>query len=502
MPYSSALSSKVDSVLRAHLLRDDGQEDVCFAVYHPSQGRDRLTAVLHHPVLPLNGERAVHGNASFTDGYFLRAASEAAAVGGGIALLHSHPLGSGWQEMSPDDVNAERGHAQQALGLTGLPLFGLTLAGDGTWSCRAWRRAGRNDYPRSDGESVRVVGTAFKVSHNPAMRPRRNFGESHIRTLSAWGERVQGDLSRLRVGVVGLGSVGAIVAEALARTGIGELVLIDYDSVKWKNLDRVLHATRLDALILRRKGDVVAAAVRRLAAEPISVEVVDAGVTEEDGYRRALDCDVLFSCVDANWPRCVLNVMAYAHLIPVVDGGIRVVTGEHGMVGAHWRTQVAAPGRKCMECSQAYDPGLVDCERSGLAEDPKYIEGLPKGHDLLAGENVFAFSAACASLELLQTILMVAAPGRVSDIGIQTYQLVRGEVSKDEGDCDGGCAYSGPWQSLGDNLRVTLVGEDLRAERERGLREQVQKRLAVRVALVAIDAIERVHSVVEHFVQR
>ena len=54
-------------------------------------------------------------------------------------MLHSH-LGPGWQDVSEDDVVAERGRAALALAGTELPLVGLTLGTDGAWSARFWPR--------------------------------------------------------------------------------------------------------------------------------------------------------------------------------------------------------------------------------------------------------------------------------------------------------------------------------------------------------------------------
>src|SRR5207253_8919713 len=137
------------------------------------------------------------------------------------------------------------------------------------------------------------------------------------RTVYAWGEGVQADLTRLHIGIVGAGSVGAIIAEALARTGIGRITLIDFDTVEYVNLDRLLHATRLDAALLKSKVACLARALKKSAtAWPFAVHEVDCSVVEEEGFLSALDCDVLFSCVDRPWPRFVLNLIAYAHLIP------------------------------------------------------------------------------------------------------------------------------------------------------------------------------------------
>lgn len=58
----------------------------------------------------------------------------------------------------------------------------------------------------------------------------------------AYGHAVTGDLVRSHVVVVGLGGVGSWAAEALARSGVGQLTLIDLDHVAESNINRQIHA--------------------------------------------------------------------------------------------------------------------------------------------------------------------------------------------------------------------------------------------------------------------
>src|SRR6266545_1115569 len=133
--YSVAIAEPIDGALRTHLIRQDGDEDLAFALWSPSVGADRFTALLHTVVLPQDGDRQVHGNVSFNQRYFERACRIALTEGLGVAFLHSHPY-PGWQGMSWDDVVAERRIAGPAGALTGLPLLGLTIGSDGAWSAR------------------------------------------------------------------------------------------------------------------------------------------------------------------------------------------------------------------------------------------------------------------------------------------------------------------------------------------------------------------------------
>ena len=75
-------------------------------------------------------------------------------------------------------------------------------------------------------------------------------------------------LARIRAGhvcVIGLGGVGSWVVEALARSGIGALTLVDMDEVCLSNVNRQLHA--LDGNVGRSKAAVLAERVGQIAPE-------------------------------------------------------------------------------------------------------------------------------------------------------------------------------------------------------------------------------------------
>jgi molybdopterin-synthase adenylyltransferase len=191
------------------------------------------------------------------------------------------------------------------------------------------------------------------------------------RTISAWGEEAQQKIARLRFGIVGVGSVGSVVAECLARIGIQHIKLIDYDHVERHNLDRLLHAGVADAEARRLKVDVIGAAIRRSAtALAPTIERLPLAVTEIDGFKEAIDCDILFSCVDRPWARHVLNYIAYRYLIPVVDGGILIRTKAGRLKNASWRSHAVYPGKRCLQCLGQYAPDLVNVERRGDLDNP------------------------------------------------------------------------------------------------------------------------------------
>lgn len=427
------MTDDVHRELVNHLVREDEQEDLCFATYVPGTGSNRSTAIISQVILPVKGDREVHGNVGFLPQYLERVLKIAAKRKEGIAFLHSHPA-MGWQGMSEDDIVAETRMSPTVMGVTGIPLVGLTLGTDGAWSGRFWvkEQTQKRKYDRHWCENVRVIGKGLSITYNDNLMAPVFDSSKQLRTISAWGSRTQEDLSRLRIGIAGLGSVGSIVAEILARTGISKFTLIDFDSVEEKNLDRLTNVFVSDTG--RAKVLAVADGIRRSATAPnVEIDCCEYSICESQGFQAALNCDILFSCVDRPWPRQVLNFICYAHLIPVIDGGILVRTNKANtkIIGADWKAQTVGHKRACLECLGQYKTENAVLEMDGKLDDPEYIKGLEKKVYADAHENVFVFSSHLASLEVLQMLSLFISPSGVNDVGQQMYHFVLGTMDVD-----------------------------------------------------------------------
>ena len=69
------------------------------------------------------------------------------------------------------------------------------------------------------------------------------MNNSFARSELLLGSEGMEKLSKSSVAIFGIGGVGSFAAEALVRTGIGEIILIDYDIIDETNINRQIHAT-------------------------------------------------------------------------------------------------------------------------------------------------------------------------------------------------------------------------------------------------------------------
>ena len=108
------------------------------------------------------------------------------------------------------------------------------------------------------------------------------------------GEEMQDRFDTASVAVCGLGGLGSNVAIALARAGVGRLILIDFDKVDVSNLHRQQYKA---AQVGMNKTEALAANLQEIAPY-ISVETHTERISEENFYGLLREADVICEAFD------------------------------------------------------------------------------------------------------------------------------------------------------------------------------------------------------------
>ncbi len=134
-----------------------------------------------------------------------------------------------------------------------------------------------------------------------------------------YGESALALFCRAHVCVIGIGGVGSWAAEALARSGIGQITLIDMDDVCVTNVNRQIHA--MSATVGQQKGEVMAERIRQINPE-CKVAYIDDFITV-DNVAEHLDAgyDYVIDAIDSVRPKAALLSYCRRYKIPVVTTG-------------------------------------------------------------------------------------------------------------------------------------------------------------------------------------
>jgi tRNA threonylcarbamoyladenosine dehydratase len=111
------------------------------------------------------------------------------------------------------------------------------------------------------------MNAAPKLTVDPPFKLHRRFD----RTGRLLGDRGMQRLAQARVVVFGLGGVGSYAVEALARSGVGHLTLVDFDQVCVTNTNRQLHATT--SSVGRPKAELMAQRAKQIHPDIEAVPV-------------------------------------------------------------------------------------------------------------------------------------------------------------------------------------------------------------------------------------
>lgn len=329
--------------LFAHAFPGDGLEAAAILICGRSgQKRLRLTV---EKLIPVPLEKCSHrSNSQITwPGKYLDIALDSAESGNSsIILAHSHPGGfpefSHWDDASDQKTIPSIQHALNHI----VPHGSAILLPNGRMKLRIYDEAMQASHvtPFLVGEDIRDLSP--HVAWN----------------VLAYSERMREKLSNMTACVIGVSGTGSIVAECLARLGIGRLILIDFDRVEFKNLNRILNSTIEAAVHSYHKTEVLKNAIMKYR-DDIVVDSIEAHIDNPKAIAAASDADILFSCVDSMDGRHFADLISQCCLCPLIDVGVTIPTrrskeGGHAIADVVGRVDYVFPGGPTL-----FDRGVV-----------------------------------------------------------------------------------------------------------------------------------------------
>jgi hypothetical protein len=135
------------------------------------------------------------------------------------------------------------------------------------------------------------------------------------------------NLKQVTACIVGVSGIGSIVVEQLARIGVGRLILVDFDEIEFKNLNRIINATLEDARNRTAKVTRLASAIS-LYRSDIEVIALKDNIASREAIELAGLADVLFCCVDSFEGRQLCDRIAAAFLQPLFDVAVTIPTRQ------------------------------------------------------------------------------------------------------------------------------------------------------------------------------
>lgn len=197
-------------------------------------------------------------------------------------------------------------------------------------------------------EEVRKIVMPFSKKDAPVQSLRYSLASPQRFSGSNAVEISEAPLDDKRVLLVGAGALGNFAGIGLAVAGVGEIDILDFDTVETTNLNRQL--LFYDS-VGQNKSKALA---QKLAAINPTVKVKGlVGKLDErytDYFTSKDKPDLILDCVDNLATRAIVNYFAVKYKIPVVSGGTNPSSGQ---------VVVYKPGESsCLDCKLGVDKAL------------------------------------------------------------------------------------------------------------------------------------------------
>ena len=370
-PWRLTIPAGLYAELQRHLFPGDGDEHGAVILAGTCESDRGLRLVARELHLPKDGVDYVPGKrgcrmlkAEFIQSRILRARDRRLAY----LAIHNHGGTDSVGFSGPDMASHERGYPALLDIARGMPVGALVFARSAV--------AGDLWFPgceRAPLSHAAIIGHRRQLLF-PMPETKAAAVGMYDRQSRLFGDAGQELLRRTRVGIVGLGGAGSVLAELLGRLGVGEFVLADPERAEDTNLPRLIAARRRDAVVLSWLPRVIAERLQsrkvRMAARNIRranrdarIEAVPRNFLEADVAARFTDCDFLFLAADTMGARLLFNAIVHQYGVPGIQVGAKIPVAEDGTVGnVFCVSRMVTPEQGCLWCNGLISPGRLQDE--------------------------------------------------------------------------------------------------------------------------------------------
>jgi len=413
---------RVHEGLKAHLLPGDGLEAAALLLCaRVGQRRQKLivreVVLVPHEVCAHRAPDALSWPGTYVEQAIDRAEPEQLS----ILAAHSHP--GGLFAFSEQDDASDRILMPALFHGTGQDAGSVIMMPDGRMRGRVYDAKGVQrtiDLVMCPGDDIELWWPD---------------GANHGKPPVAFTSGMSHWLRRLSVCVIGVSGTGSIAAEQLARLGCGEIILIDFDKVEVRNLNRILNSTTSDAEGEAVKVEMFAKAIRRYRTDCEVIPVAQS-IATRDAVLAASEADFLFSCVDTTEGRHIADRLSAFFAAPLFDVGVAIPTRAtaegRAIADVCGRIDYVQPGGATLEDRGVYSPASLEAEylarvapavhRQRIAEG--YLRGMAEQAPAVITLNMRA-AAACVMEFIARAFPFRHSPNR--DYARTTFMLAGGE---------------------------------------------------------------------------
>lgn len=358
--------------LRAHLYPGDDLEAVAFALCGRHDARERTVLLAQDIVaIPYDACQRARDSVSWDTDLLVDIFERARADRLSVVKLHSHP--AGWPNFSSLDDVSDKNVMDSAFNwVDDVGIHGsVIMLPDGRLVGRVFDHAGQHTPIRRltvVGDDIRVYG-----STNP-----EQVADRDTRMAQAFGAGTTQRLREITAVVIGCSGTGTPLIEALVRSGIGRIILIDPKSVRDVNLSRLLNVFEAD--IGRPKVDVLKAVIPNMGFKTRVIAIAK-DIASTAAVREAAGADVIFGCMDGAKGRHVANRLASYYLIPYFDVGVQIVADGTGSVEQVYRAlHYIQPGGSSLLSRGVYTTEELRAESLASNDPDAYAEQQERGY--------------------------------------------------------------------------------------------------------------------------